>query len=362
MDYLDHRLDPAGWARELGVSVHACSLLLDADFVDLCNGLDLATRLFGYRPERHHGVARRAPVGTGHTDFPRLREASLTGVVQSLVTNPVASGRGRVRATFRRVEEAVARVRAHPEEFTVVVDHPGYVRARASGRTAVFVALSGAEAVANDLRVLDGPLGQQIHRIGLVNLTRSSLGGTARPNGYDDGLTELGHSFLAACHRGRILVDLAYAGDRTFRDVVGAHDPDLPFVVSSAGAQAVHPHWSNLTDDQVRDVADRGGVVGVPYDGRTLAKVRASASRADLVAHLEHLQRVGGDAVAALGSAYDSGIVPPHDLADVTHHPQLVQDLLDRGWSEDRIRGVLGRNYLDVVKRTRPGVPRLSGG
>ena len=46
-------------------------------------------------------------------------------------------------------------------------------------------------------------------------------------------------------------------------------------------------------------------------------------------------------------------IVPPHDLLDVTHHPMLVQDMLDRGWSETRIRKILGGNYLRVVAAAR---------
>lgn len=359
--YVDHRQDPASWARQLSVSVHACRLLLDADFVDLHNVLDLPVQLYGYRPERHHGVARRPKVGTGHTDFPRLREASVSGVVYSLVTNPLATGAGRVRTTLRRVEDAIGRIRSHPADLAVVADRPGYDRARDEGRTAFWLALAGAEALSADLSVLQGPLGQQLHRIGLVYLTRSSLGGTARPDGYDDGLTDLGHELLARCHEARILVDLAFAGAQTFGDVVGCHDPDVPFVVSHAGAQGVHGHWANVTDGQIRDVAAGGGVVGVPYDGRALAPVRASALRSHVLAHLDHLIRVGGEHVAALGTTYDGLIVPPADLSDVTHHPRLVQDMLDRGWSEDRVRNVLGRNYLRVVERIRPGAAVLPG-
>jgi membrane dipeptidase len=61
---------------------------------------------------------------------------------------------------------------------------------------------------------------------------------------------------------------------------------------------------------------------------------------------------VGEDHVA-LGSDYDGLIVPPHDFVDATHHPRLVQDLLDRAWSAERIGKVLGGNYLRVVGAIR---------
>lgn len=352
--YVNHRLDPASWASDLGVSVHACRLLLDADFVDLNNALDLPVRWFGYRPHRHHGVARRPPIGTGHTDFPRLREASFTGVVAAIRTPLAATPRGRLRATFRRVEALVDLVRAHASELAPVVDRAGYDQAREAGRTAFFVALASARGLLADPTVLAGPLGQQLHRVALVGDSRSDVGGTGRYAGFDDGLGEIGRRIVDQCAEARVLVDLAQAGLRTFDDAL-AHRGDLPFVVSHAGAREVRDHWANLSDDQIAQIAERGGVVGVGYDGRTLADVRASGSRADVLAHFEHLFRVGGEHVAAIGTTYDGFIVPPHDMPDVTHHPRLVQDMLDRGWSEDRIRNVLGRNYLRTIALVRPG-------
>ena len=64
--------------------------------------------------------------------------------------------------------------------------------------------------------------------------------------------------------------------------------------------------------------------------------------------------RLVGDDHAAIGTDYDGMIIPPRDLPDITHHPLLVQDMLDRGWSEERIRKILGLNYLRVVGDVRP--------
>ncbi len=352
--YTDHRADPGAWASSLGVSVEACELLLDADFIDLHLDLEVPVRLGGYRPGRHHGVSRRVRPLVGHTDYPRLRAASFTGIVYDIATNPFRPGRNRLATTERNVDAAVARIESWPGDLVVVTDRAGYDRGRAEGRIAMWLSLQGGNALSADPGVLEGPLGQRLHRITLVHLTSSDLGGTNSPAGRDSGLTELGRRFVIACNSARVLVDLAHAGKRTFWETLELHDPSLPPIVSHTGLEAVRPHWRNIDDDQIRAIASRGGVIGIMYQSSFLAPVWWSCPRSAILDHLEHLIEIGGEEVAAIGTDYDGAIVPPHDLVDVTHHPKLVQDMLDRGWSEDRIRNVLGLNYLRVVEQIRP--------
>ena len=345
----------AAWARALGCSTEACELVLASDFVDLHVDMEVPIRVMGYRPERHHGVARRVRPLMGHTDYPRLREAGLTGVVYDIATNPFRPKRNRLATTLRNVERASARIAAWPQDLALVTDRTGYDRARAAGLTAMWLSLQGGNAVSADPSVLEGALGARLHRITLVHLTRSDLGGTNSPAGGDGGLTPLGREVVERCNRARILVDLAHSGKRTFWDVLRVHAPDRPPIVSHTGVEGVRRHWRNIDDDQIRAVADRGGVVGIMYQSNFLDDVVWTCSRARIVDHLEHVVKVAGEDVIALGSDYDGWIVPPHDLLDVTHHPLLVQDMLDRGWTHDRIRKVLGLNYLRVVAEIRPG-------
>jgi membrane dipeptidase len=356
LSFRDHGADPASWAASLGVSVAACELLVDADFVDLHCDLEVPVRLFGYRAERPHpGGARTRPL-VGHTDYPRLREASLTGVVADIATNPLRSQAGRLAATERNVAAIRARVAAWPEDLEIVTDRASYDRARAAGRMAVWIALQGGNALSANLSVLQGELGRVLHRITLVHLTSSDLGGTSSPWGIDRGITAKGRELVARCNEARVLVDLAHAGRATFFGALEVHAADLPPIVSHTGVAGVRRHWRNLDDDQIRAIADRGGVVGVLYHSLFLAPVLLTCSRSAILDHLEHVIRIGGEEVAAIGTDYDGMIVPPRDLRDVTHQPQLVQDMIDRGWPEVRIRRVLGLNALRVVGAARPGV------
>lgn len=352
--WTDHRSDPPAWARSLGVSVEACELLLSSDFIDLHLDLEVPVRLVGYRPDRHHGIGRRVRPMIGHTDYPRIREAGLTGVVYDIATNVFRPAANRLATTLHNLERAAARIAAHPDDLALVTDRSGYDRARAAGRTAFWMSLQGGNAVSADPSVLDGEVGRKLHRITLVHLTRSDLGGTNTPYRRDDGLTALGRDVVERCNAARILVDLSHAGKRTFWETLEAHRKDLPPIVSHTGLAGVRPHWRNIDDDQVRAIASRGGVVGVMYQSNFLAPVLWTCARSAIVDHLQHIvDRVGEDH-AAIGTDYDGMIVPPHDLLDVTHHPMLVQDMLDRGWTPGRIRKILGGNYLRVVGEIRP--------
>ncbi|MCB9674182.1 MAG: membrane dipeptidase [Alphaproteobacteria bacterium] len=352
--YVDHEEDPAGWAKSLGVSVEAVELLLSAHFIDLHCDMEVPIRVLGYDPATTHSKPRRVRPMMGHTDYGRIREAAMTGVVYDIATNPFRPKHNRLETTLSNIDRAIARIEAHPEEQRVVATAGEYDAARAEGLTGYWLALQGGNAISDDPSVLDGPTGRRLHRITLVHLTSSDLGGTNSPAGADHGVTPLGRDVVAACNRNRVLVDLAHAGKKTFWSALEAHAPDLPPIVSHTGVEGVRKHWRNIDDDQIRAIVERGGVVGIMYQSRFLAPVRYACSRSAILDHIEHVLAVAGEGSAAIGTDYDGMITPPHDLLDVTHHPLLVQDMLDRGWSEARIRGVLGESYLRVVRAIRP--------
>lgn len=348
------RDDPAGWATATGVSREACELLATSDFVDLHLDLEVPVRLFGYDPARRHRAWTRPLPFFGHTDYPRLCEAGFTGIVYDLATNPFRPKRNRQAVTLRNLERAQARIAAHPESLALVRTAGEYHRARADKRVAFWLSLQGGNALEHDPSVLDGPIGALLHRVTLVHLTSSGLGGTNSPLGRDRGLTPAGRDFVARCNAARVLVDLAHAGKRTFWDALAVHRAEVPPIVSHTGVAGVRPHWRNVDDDQIRAIADRGGVVGIMYQSSFLEPVLGWGARRAILDHLEHVIRVAGEPFAAIGTDYDGAIVPPGDLGDVTQQVRLVQDMLDRKWSPDRIRRVLGGNYLRVVAAVRP--------
>ena len=74
-----------------------------------------------------------------------------------------------------------------------------------------------------------------------------------------------------------------------------------------------------------------------------------------VVEHMERVIDAGGEQAVAVGSDFDGAIVPPPDLWGGETYPRLVQHMLDRGWSQSRIRGCLGENFLRSFAELRPG-------
>jgi membrane dipeptidase len=281
-----------------------------------------------------------------------MLEAGLSGAVLSVATNPFRRTRRRLPTVITNLGRLRDAVDGFSGPVQVVSDHGEYRRARAEGKLACFLAIQGGNAA-------DGPPGAVHHlpdvvsRVTLVHLTRSRLGSPSSPWARDQGLTGAGRDYVAALNRRRMLVDLAHASRKTFWDALDAHEPGLPPIVSHTGVCGVHRSWRNLEDDQVRAIADRGGVVGIMYHCGFLG----GTSAADAVRHLEHVVNVGGEDAAALGSDWDGLIVTPRDMRTVLELPRLVQGMLDRRWTPDRAGKVLGANYLRVVEAVRPGSP-----
>ncbi|MCU0693603.1 MAG: dipeptidase, partial [Polyangiaceae bacterium] len=194
-------------------------------------------------------------------------------------------------------------------------------------------------------------------RVTLVHLTNSCYGATSCPFGKvrrDRGLTDAGRDLVRDLNAHRVFVDLAHIHPQGFWDAVKVHDRSQPLIVTHTGVAGVKPHWRNLDDAQLRVIADTGGTIGIIFQTVFLRHRPGPLNGSVVVDHMQHVIDVVGDDFVSIGSDYDGMISPPRDMADATCYPRLVQYMLDRGWSEARIRKVLGENFLRVFEALRP--------
>ena len=132
------------------------------------------------------------------------------------------------------------------------------------------------------------------------------------------------------------------------------HDRSQPLLVTHTGVAGVHADWRNVDDEQLRAVADTGGVVGVMYQAASSA-VRTgavAARRRSSITSRTSSTTVGEDH-AALGSDWDGAIVTPRDMPTCLELPRLVQLMLDRGFPPERIQKILGGNFLRALGQLR---------
>jgi membrane dipeptidase len=339
-------------AERLGISADAAALHDDADVLDLHVDSFIWRRIFGYDFRRRHTAFTRG-VMMSQFDLPRARDASIDGATWVITTNPVGDARDREAAFFENLTELTSLLTSPEAHAQVVRSAAEYRRARALGLHAAFVGVQGGNALAHSLDALDKLASGVVLRVTILHLTSSRLGATSSPLGGNFGLSAYGKDYVRRLNAHKILVDLAHISRAGFWDAVDAHDRTLPIVVTHTGVSGVFPHWRNLDDQQLRAVAASGGTTGIMYHSEFLGDALFRGRMESVVRHLEHAIDVAGEDHVSLGSDWDGSIVTPRDMPTCLELPRLTQAMLDRRWSEARIRKVLGLNFLRVVESVR---------
>lgn len=350
LSYTDRSRDPAGWAQQLGVSQEAVDIYCASDVIDLHIETYIWQRSIGYDMHKRHGRGPFGARGFGQIDMPRAREASITGGTWSISTNPLRTAAGRAR-TFVKNQARLRQILASADQDYAVCRNLGeYRAARRAGKHGAFIGIQGGNALDRDLDALDLIEDDLIIRITLVHLYNSRLGTTSVPAiSGGEGLTSFGKDYLKRLNDKKILVDLAHISRDGFMSAVAVHDKSQPLIVTHTGIDAVYPHWRNITDEQIKAVADTGGTIGIIYQ---MAFLGGNPARF-IVDHMEHVIKVAGDDFVSLGSDWDGMILPPRDMPTCLELPRLAQIMLDRGWRAERIQKILGGNFLRVLGHIR---------
>jgi membrane dipeptidase len=351
---------------------------------------------------------------TGHVDIPRLK---LGGVGAAFFAAYVSSSYAKEGGSSRKALELIDLIRdlaASHKELAFADSVAGIRRARRQGKIAILIGIEGGHAIEDSL----GALGA-FYSLGVryMTLTHTNTNGWADSAGsfwswdFDpkksvvhDGLSPLGREVVLEMNRLGMLVDISHVSDKTLADVLEVSRAPVFASHSSCRALAAIPR--NLTDDQIRAIAKKGGVVMVNIGSMFLEQrvvdefvARREALRPQVVAlqekykddpkkrddeisklletikvapaswrsavdHIDRIIKIGGREAAGLGTDFDGIEDPPEGLEDVSKLPILTEELLRRGHSPTVVRGVLGENFLkfwDRVERAKKSVPPRTG-
>lgn len=371
--------------RDLHTSERALELHYNAVVVD--THADTPTEFF-LDPDYDFGQRHQ----NGHVDLPRLREGGVD--VQFLIAWTPAEKAEIPGASFAHameLVEAIHRVAARTPGLRLVTENAGIEAARAAGEVAALIGIEGGHALENSLDKL-----RRLHERGARYLTLT----WNNSNDWADascspprhgGLTPFGRQVIRELNRLRMLVDVSHVADTTFRDVLEVSS--APVIASHSCARALAGHPRNLTDEQLRALAEAGGVVGVNFFptfldaryGAAFGRIEADAAAMEnrlrerygdadrarrearawrsaewaklppvplstLIDHIDHIARVAGIDHVGLGSDFDGISTVPEGLPDVSALPRITELLLRRGYADDDIRKILGGNFLRVLR------------
>jgi membrane dipeptidase len=227
------------------------------------------------------------------------------------------------------------------EGIAVFGDNPAAaLAAKASGEVAIIPALEGADALEGDVENLHLMYANGLRLIQLVHFRANELGHIQTYPYSPGGLTEFGRLIVSEANRLGIVIDLAHANTDTIMDVLEVSED--PVVFSHGGLKAIHVQDRALTDEEVRRIAAKGGVVGIWPNGSTVPDI---SSMVDLI---EHVIDIAGVDHVGIGSdlrgmsSYSSG------FDDSAEFRSIANELMRRERRDEEIGKVMGGNFFRV--------------
>jgi microsomal dipeptidase-like Zn-dependent dipeptidase/gamma-glutamyl-gamma-aminobutyrate hydrolase PuuD len=242
--------------------------------------------------------------------------------------------------------DTVARqVEAHPDCGSPARTFADADRLKGRGRRAVFSVIENGYAIGKDISNIARFRERGVVYMTLCHNGANDLCDSARGEPEHGGLSALGRQAVQEMNRLGMAVDLSHAAETTFYDVLA--ESRAPVICSHSSARALCDHPRNVTDDQIRALAIRGGVVQVCLYGPFLVTGR-EAVLADAIDHVEHIVRIGGIESVGIGSDFDGdGGIAGCDAAN--EYINLTVELLRRGYSEEDIGKIMGGNLRRVI-------------
>jgi membrane dipeptidase len=154
-----------------------------------------------------------------------------------------------------------------------------------------------------------------------------------------------------------MMVDVSHVSDKTFWEVLAASS--APIIASHSSCRALTPAPRNMTDEMIKGIAEKGGVVHVNF--RCAFVTRKKDQRAtidDVVTHIARVRDLGGIGAVGLGSDFDGIECVPAGLEDVSKWPALTRRLLETGFTADDVRKIYGENTLRVMRAVEKAATR----
>lgn len=327
--------------RPEALALHRESIVVDGHCDSVLDMLGLSYTSPGAEPR---DLAVRGSYG--HADVPRLIEGGVTAQFFALFTDDkyVQDAEAHTWRMLRAMEALFDRT----DRVRLALSARDVEEAKAEGRLAAFLGIEGGEAIGESLAELRAFHARGVRLLGLTWNRRNALGRGAAAEG-GGGLTDFGRSVVAEMESLGMIVDASHLSDEALEDLLAV--ARRPVVASHSNSRAVRDHRRNLTDAQAEGIAATGGLVGVTFAGSFVDETPEKVCLARLLDHVDRLVSVVGAEHVGLGSDFDGftkkyGTIMP----DCTGLPLLTEALLDRGYSPENVRAILGGNWMRVIR------------
>ena len=315
--------------------------------------------------------------GKGHMDLPRMMKGGFAGGMFAIFVphpddpgldddeaNPPPAGEVSTSAAAQpalAMASLLLRIeREAPERFRICRTAADIKSSMAAGAIAAVMHIEGAECIDTKFKSLDVLYASGLRSLGPVWSRPNQFGHGVpfrfpSPPDTGPGLTEAGKDLIRVCNELRILIDLSHLNEKGFWDV--AKLSKAPLVATHSNAHAICASSRNLTDDQIRAIAQSGGMIGLNFANGFLrpdGSWRNDTGLDVMLRHLDHLVALAGADHVGLGSDFDGARIPAA-IGNVTGLPALTDAMAAHGYDAATIAKLCCENWISALERTWGG-------
>lgn len=331
------------------------------------------------------------------TDIPRLRSGNVGAQFWSVwVPCKTAKDGTALLRVVEQIDLVKRMVARYPDTFELALTADAIERIHDSRKIASLIGIEGGHAIHDNVAVL-----RQLYALGARYMTLThndtlSWVDSATDEEIHGGLTDFGRQVVLEMNQLGMLVDLSHVSAGAMHDALDVSK--APVIFSHSSARAIANHARNVPDDVLKRIPANGGLVMVTFfsgflvpesaeiekewlrvwralekkyvsDEKKIWSELADWNRAhpmkpgtihDVVDHIEHIIQIAGIDHVGIGSDFDGVSVLPDQLEDVSKFPLVTQELLNRGYSEEKIHQIMGRNLLRVMRAAEDRAKELN--
>jgi membrane dipeptidase len=327
------------------------------------------------------------------TDLPRLKRGHVGAVLFGIYAEPQSYPPTLWLPRALEVLDGLRQeVRANPKDIEMAATADDILRIHRSGKVAAVASLEGGHLIGDSIRILRLFYTLGVRSMTLAHFNTNNWADSMTDAAVHNGLSPYGKQIVREMNRLGMLIDVSHVSDKTVADAL--ETSRAPVIASHSSARAVADVPRNMTDNVIRSIAAKGGVVCINFSVAYLDKkaydtiwpVRANrqqevrdvmAQHADdprrwdlargiehryykmipkvdlqqLLRHIDHVAKLAGVDHVGVGSDFDgiAGMVPA-GVEDVSKYPAIVRGLMDLGYSDEDVRKIMGMNLIRVLR------------
>jgi membrane dipeptidase len=341
----------------------------------------------------------------GSIDIPRMKEGGLGAIFFSIWIPSKITGPEAVNRALVQIDAVREQVRKHPNDIVLATTAPEIRETRKQGKIAALMGVEGGHMINSDLAVLRSYAALGVRYMTLTHMGNTEWADASTDKAAHNGLTDFGKDVVREMNRLGVMVDISHVSDKTFYDALEISK--APLIASHSSCRAICDAARNMTDQMIKDLAAKGGVIQINYHVGFLSQEFRDAEKtnpelnkvisaevmkrcgenegcqliegdrvtreyveqgklprvefARIIEHIDHAVKVAGIDHVGLGSDFD-GANMPYGMEDATKLPKITETLLQKGYSEGDVKKILGENTLRVMTEVERVSRELNAG